>query len=201
MLAVAGGWAVFLTLPPEIQAQMCATYGVRLTTNLLPIAIRTARIRIRQMAEVLPFLKAAQPLLAQAGALPMEPMVDPATGMPAVDPVTGEPVQNFLTIGQQLVQVLEPAFNPREDGCKEAALYLSKWFTTDEGMAADPDLIEAVGALQDLYIQAAQMRAMIEAGIQMAGMPPQPGDGGGPGDKSKSNAQSSKPGALAPAGG
>lgn len=100
---------------------------------------------------------------------------------------------------------MTPKFNPREAGCKEAAEYLCTWFTTDEGMTADPNLIEAVGALQDLYIEAAQIQEMVRGSLAMAGQPVEPApEQGAPNDKGKSKGAPSgkpQPGALAPAGG
>jgi len=196
LLLATGGWAGLLAMPPEMVAELCETFDVQLDINLMPIAIRTVRLRLKQMEAALPALLLVNQQLNAMGAPPVQAEVDPMTGQPGLAP---------LSVGQQLVEVLQPPFNPREKGCGEAAEYISTWFTTDEGLNAKLDLIEAMGALQDLYIQAAELQAVVRAGVEMAGQPmpmldAQNADGAPPSQKQK---QPAKPqmGALAQTGG
>jgi hypothetical protein len=195
LLLAVGGVIGLATTPPDVLAELCEVYDVRLDANLLPIAIRTARMRIKQMADFLPSVQQAQAIQAQVGMPLMQQDVDPMTGAPVIAP---------LTPGQMLVQCLQPQFNPREKGCAEAAEYLSAWFVTDEGLQSPPELIEAVGALQDLYIEAARMQAMVKAGVlpgdPMGAPPPQEGAApGGPNvsvNVNKPAAPTPQPGAI-----
>lgn len=191
MLVATGGWPGFVALPPEVQNEICETYGVRMDINLLPVAIRTARMRIKQMADMLPTVLEANAMMQQSGLPMVQQSADPMTGAPVIQPVS---------VAEQLIEAIDPPFNPREEGLTEAAMYLSKWFTTDEGMEAEQDLIEAVGLLQDLYMQGLQLQAMVKGGLAMAGQPMQGGmpSGGTPPPPSDSKPQ---PGALAPVGG
>lgn len=193
LLMAVGGVQGLVMTPPDALAELCEIYDVRLDANMLPTAIRTARMRIKQMASLLPALQQFNEAQMGAG-LPM--------GEPGIDPMTGQPGMMPTGIGMQLVQGLQPPFNPREKGCREAAEYLSSWFTTDEGLQADPALIEAVGMLQDLYLNAQAMQQTAMGALAMAGQPaPMLPPGPGEGEKPGGGPPKPSPGASAPAGG
>jgi len=100
------------------------------------------------------------------------------------------------------LQAIDPPFNPREEALEDTAQYLSKWFTTDEGLEADPDTIEAVGMFQDQVLGGIELQAQIKGAIAMAGQPPPPmPPSGGTPDKKKKSSGAAVPGALASAGG
>ena len=193
MLLANGGWMGFLSLPPELQSEVAEIYGVQLSTDMLPIAIRTTRMRIKQMADILPMVKQANKMMAAQGIPMIQESIDPMTGLPAIMPVS---------VAEQLLEAIDPPFNPREEALEDTAQYLSKWFTTDEGLEADPDLIEAVGMFQDQVLGGIELQAQIKGAIAMAGqpLPPMPPSGEPPGKKQKSSG-AAVPGALASAGG
>src|SRR5262249_24869470 len=138
---------------------------------------RTARWRIKQAAALLPQLQQLRTSLEQAGLFEAEPTVDPMTGEAGMKPVS---------VGQQLFGALTPPFNPRERGPMESAEYLSTWLTTDEGLNAPSELIEFVGVLQDIHLQAQALQQMALGAVSMAGQPmPPEQQGGKPGEKEK----------------
>lgn len=188
-----------LAMPPAMRAEFCEIYDVRLDDDLYPVAIRTARMRIKQMAAGVEDVRAANQMMEELGMLAemagMEIGPDPGmiNEMPVQEGMEGEaetPVSPDgamqqmapVTPGMQLLQFITPPFNPREKGLEEGIDYLSTWLTTDEGLSAEPELIEAVGLLQDAYIggltiqgQAKAMAAMAAAGPMMAMAGPGPG--------------------------
>src|SRR5262245_15801614 len=143
------------------------------------------------MAALIPEMPALQqamgPMVEEAPAEPMEgqqPIVPPAAPM--------QPI----SVGIQLFSALQPPFNPREQGLMEAADYLSTWFTTDEGLNAPAELIEAVGVYQDACLQGQALRQTALGALSMAGAPP-PVEDGKLGNKDK---QSPPPGPQAQGG-
>lgn len=193
MMVACGGWQGFLAMPPEMQAEMCEIYDVRLDANMLPVAIRVVRMYLKQAMELLPSLQQSQMAMQQTG---MPPPVQPSQ-----DPMTGQPVLTPVTMGPQLFGALQPAFNPRAKGAGEAADYISSWFLTDEGLQAPPEIVEFAGVLQDAYVQAATLQGAIRSGVEMAGQPApasmESGGGGAPGGAGKPPSAVPQPGALA----
>lgn len=223
LMVAAGGWQGLMMMPPEMIAEMCEIYDVRLEANMLPVTTRIVRMYLKQATQLLPSLQQAQAITAQMGmAAPMQQGMNPQMGMPApaqqgmnpqagapgltppmqqgMNPQAGAPALPPLTLGQQLFQALQPAFNPRAKGAGEAAEYISAWFLTDEALEAPPEIIEFAGVLQDAYIQSASMQGAIRANVEAAGQP-MPMEGAGPQGPAKPASPTPQPGALAQGGG
>jgi len=184
-LVAVGGLAGMLQLPPKLLAEFSEIYDIKFSEDIFPIAVRTARWRIKQMAALLPQMQQLQEMTQQAGFINAEPQIDPATGQMGLQEIG---------IGQQLFSAIQPPFNFRERGHMEAAEYLSTWLTTDEGLNAPAELIEAVGVLQDAHLQAQGMQQQTLGALAMAGqpMPMPPPEEGREAGKSKPGG-SSKP--------
>jgi len=167
LLLAANGWAGLATMPAAIRAELCDIYDVQLRDNDYPVAIRTVRMRLAQMKEMLPLIEQVNELQTQA-----MPMMQPSSAAVTPQP-SGQLDEGMapLGLGEQLFAALVPPFNPREAGQQEAAEYLCRWFVSDEGFQAEQALIDAAGILQDAHIQAAGMQATIRAGVEMAGQP------------------------------
>jgi hypothetical protein len=183
-LVAVGGIAGMLQLPPKLLSEYSEIFDVKIGDDIFPIAVRTARWRIKQAGALLPQLQQLRQGLEQAGLFEAEPTVDPMTGEMGLQPVS---------VGQQLFGALQPPFNPRERGHMEAAEYLSTWLTTDEGLSAPPEVIEFVGVLQDAHLQAQALQQTALAGVAMAGQP-MPEEGGESSKNGKPNSNGKPPG-------
>lgn len=209
LLTVAGGIEGLLMAPPAVVSELFQIYDVKFGEDIFPVAVRTARWRIKQMRDLLPDVITANEMMAQAGIITNMQMaatpgpIAPPRQPPGMDAGAQQMMLQPVSVGQQLFSALKPAFNPRESGHKEAAEYLSMWFTTDEGLNSPPELIEAVGVLQDAHLDGIAMRAMVETGLAMAGQPPMPAgppDQGPPQKGNGSNEGKRMPGPKPPMG-
>lgn len=189
-LVAVGGPAGLLQLPPKLVSEFSEIFDIKFGDDIFPITVRTARWRIKQMGALVPQMQQLQQMTAQAGIVEAKPVADPMTGEMGMQPIS---------IGQQLFGTLQPPFNPRERGHMEAAEYLSTWLTTDEGLQAPPELIEAVGALQDAHLAAQAMQQMALAAVGMAGQPVPPDEGSE--GKSSKNGNGNPPGGPQQQGG
>lgn len=193
LLTVTQGWAGFAVMPPSLQAELCEIYDVRLNENSYPAAIRTVRMRIKQAIANLPTLAQAAQIVDSLGI--------PPPVKTEVDPMTGAMMQTEVTPGQVLFQMMEPPFNPREDGHAMAAEYLSRWLCTDEGMQSPPEIRDPntgfIAALQDACIEAEVLQQQVRGSVAVAGQPPMPVEQAG-----SNQAPKPQPGAMAaPVGG
>lgn len=187
-LQAVGGIAGMMSLPPKLLSEYSEIFDIKFSDDIFPIAVRTARWRIKQMGALLPEMQMLQQ--AMAGMPETEPvgddsMMDQGAPMPNEgDPMAAPPAAPVepISVGMQLFAALQPPFNPREQGMMETADYLSTWFTTDEGLSAPKELIEAVGVYQDACLQAQSLRQMALGAVSMAGqpMPAEPGKNGKP---------------------
>jgi len=187
-LAAVGGPLGMMQMPPKLLSEFSDIYDIKFGDDIFPIAVRTARWRIKQMGALVPQMQALQQVTAPLGIVEAEPQMDQATGEMGLAPVS---------VGQQLFSALQPPFNPRERGHMEVAEYLSTWLTTDEGLNAPPELIEAVGVYQDASLQAQAMQQMALGAVSMAGQPAPVEGGGGP-SGSSGPPQKAKPSGQGP---
>lgn len=174
LLQTTQGIEGLLAMPPAMRSEFCEIFDVKFDDDLYPVAIRTVRMWLKQMEAFLPDLHAANEMMAaMSEVFEMEPQPE-TPQMEGQEMGEGEPMDQMMPItpGMQLLQVLTPPFNPRMKGLQEMIDYLSAWLTTDEGLQAPPELIEAAGALQDLAIKGMAIQGQAKAQLAMASMPP-----------------------------
>lgn len=182
LLQVVGGPQGLAVTPPEILKQLEETFDVTVTNDEYPAAVRTARMRIKNANTLLPSLQIAnQAIQAFTGAPPMgQPQAVPvpqqavATPQGVVQPPPATAIQQQpISVAEQLMEAINPPFDPHESGHGPAAEYLSRWMTTDEGIKASPDVRQFVTLLMQAHVEAQGMHNQVRAAL--AGQPMMPG--------------------------